>query len=145
MVNGLLGAIASILTLSLCVEAVRLMVIKKDDGGYKFRPSRWAGDTNLEPYQKTIVVAAVSLGIAVIGALVYRNVFESDILGFVESLSPVTALLYNLALGAVGVAHYTYYIKEKQPDDVFWKLLAAVVCLLLFFAQLQYGVFNSVI
>jgi hypothetical protein len=57
----------------------------------------------------------------------------------------VTALLYKLALGAVGVAHYTYYIKEKQPDDVFWKLLAAVVCLLLFFAQLQYGVFNSVI
>lgn len=145
MVSGLQADIALILTLSCVVEAIRLLVIEKDEGGYKFRPLKWIRDSNLEPYQKTIVVSAVSLGILVVVSLLYRYVFKQDILGFIGSFSPVTALLYNLAIGVGGLVYYTYHIKEKKPDDLFWKLIVATSGLVLLFAQFQFGIFNGYI
>lgn len=143
MVSGLFADIAFFLTATLAGELALILVIKKDPGGYKFRPVEWYRDSNLEQYQKFIVVSAVAVLTAGIVWYLFNYVLKSMAFGWIQSFSPVAALFYNITvfLGVVGLS--TYYTREKQLDEHLLYLVLAIIGAAVIWAQLQYNILTS--
>lgn len=145
MVSGLLADVAFFLTVSFAGELALILVIKKDRGGYKFRPVEWVRDNNLEQYQKVLVVSIVAaLTLATIWYL-FNYVLKSMAFGWIESFSPVSALFYNLMLFLAVVGLGTYYSRGKKMDERLVYLVLAIMGSALIWAQLRYGVLNGML
>lgn len=145
MAEGLLADIAFFLTATLAGEFALLVVIKKDPGGYKFRPVEWYRDSNLEQYQKVIAVSIVA--VLTLGGVWYlfNYVLKSAAFGWIASFSPVGALFYNITLflGIIGIG--TYYSREKAMDERMLYLVAAIIVAGVIWGHLRYGILSSLL
>lgn len=140
MAGGFLAYIGSSLTLILVSELFLILMIKEDKGGYKLRFLEWYRDSNLERYQKYIVVSAVGLLSLLLIDYLFANVLDSPVTRWIQSLPPVSAILYDSVLFFVVVGIFTYYSRGKEVDRNLVYLTAVVFVLLLAFAQIEYDI-----
>ena len=139
MATGILADLSFFLTVALVGEFVVFLSIKKDEGGYKFRFSKWRGENNLEPYQKVIMVSIVALSL-LIGVWFFSNyIFRSAIFDWVYSFTALSAFLYDIAVGSAIILIGTYYSREKSIDSYFWYMFGLALAAALIWGQLTFG------
>lgn len=143
MVKGLLTQIGSSLSLVLAGEIFLILLIKDDDGGYKLRIAEWYRDSALERYQKFIVVSAVSVLGLVFVDYAFTDIFHDPVTRWMESLSPISVMLYDLMVFLVVVGIMTYYTKGKEVDKTLLHLTLGAVLLFLAFGQIEYGILSG--
>lgn len=145
MVGGVLANIGFVLTVGFIGEVVLMATIKKDKGGYKFRPIEWYRDSNLEHYQKFIVVTAVAVLLSFSVTYLFGYVFDSVVRGWIQSFSPIAAVAYDSSLFLIVVGIGTYYTRDKGMDRTLLYLSLSVFVLLLIFGQIEYGILNRLL
>lgn len=145
MVDGILADIAFFLTTTLTGELALILVIKKDPGGYKLRPVEWYRDSNLEQYQKYLVVSIVAVATIAAVWFSFDYILKGMVFDWIRSFSPVGAVFYDLALFLTVVGLGTYYSREKQIDEWMLYLVGGIILAMLLWAQLTYGILNGLL